>query len=82
MSDKELLELSVMHQDNRINKFGIHAAQIKQQEEQMPGFVSMEAGLGGNASGSLSVGIMAVIIICSLSIFIFLVVLGIYKYRK
>lgn len=81
-SDEERRDINTIHTNRGLDGYGIKAAASSQKEELMPGIVSMENGLGSASSGGFSSGIMALIIICSVSIFIFLVVIGIYKYRQ
>ena len=81
-SDEERRDINTIHTNRGIDEYGIKAAVISQKEELMPGIVSMENGMGSESSGEFSSGVMALIIICSVSIFIFLVVIGIYKYRQ
>lgn len=81
-SDEERRDINTIHTNRRLDKYGVKVAESSLEEEQMPGIVSMETGMGTVSSGGLSGGIMALIIICSVSIFIFLVVIGIFKYRQ
>ena len=81
-SDKEQRHINTIHTNRGLDEYRIKAAKISQQEELLPGIVSMENGMGSVSSGGLSSGVMALIIICSVSIFIFLVVIGIFKYRQ
>lgn len=81
-SDEERRDINTIHTNRGIDEYGIKAAVISQKEELMPGIVSMEDGMGSESSGEFSSGVMALIIICSVSIFVFLVVIGIYKYRQ
>ena len=81
-SDAEQRNINTIHTNRGIAKNGVKFAKNNLNEEQLPGIVSMEAGIGSMSSGGFSGGIMALIIICSLSIFVFLVVIGIFKYRQ
>lgn len=81
-SDEERRDINTIHTNRGLNKYGVKVAQSSLNEEQMPGIVSMETGMGSMSSGGYSSGVMALIIICSVSIFIFLVVIGIFKYRQ
>ena len=80
MSDKEQLNLNTIYSNRGLGKYDVKYASIK--EKQLAGVVSMEGGFAGVTSNSISGGIMALIIVCSVSIFILLVVIGIYKYRQ
>ena len=82
VSDKERLHIKSIDTNKGFEKYDVNAAESSLEEEQLPGIVSMEGGFAGVSSNSISGGIMALIIICSLSIFILLVVIGIYKYRQ
>ena len=81
-SDEERRDINTIHTNRGIDEYGIKAAVISQKEELMPGIVSMEDGMGSESSAGFSSGVMVLIIICSVSIFVFLVVIGIYKYRQ
>lgn len=81
-SDEERRHINTIHTGRGIEEYGIKAAEISQKEELMPGIVSMENGMGSESSGGLSSGVMVLIIVCSVSIFIALVVIGIFKYRQ
>lgn len=74
--------MNTVYTNRGLEKYEIHAAKSKLNQEQLPGIVSMESGFGAVSSSGLSGGIMALIIICSVSIFALLVVMGVYKYRK
>lgn len=82
VSDKERLNLNTIYSNRGVEKYDVNYAKSSLKEEQMAGVVSMEGGFAGVTSNSISAGIMALIIVCSLSIFILLVVIGIYKYRQ
>lgn len=83
LSDKELRRLSVIHKNRELEKYNIHAVKSNLEEKQLPGFVSMEGGFDSASSDEgLGGGVMALIIVCSLAVFIVLVVIGIYKYRQ
>ena len=82
MSDCEKLVVRVPQEELRGRRPNLHAADTSLKAEQLPGAVAVEANVGTASSGSLSASIMAVIIICSLSMFVLLVVLGIYKYKR
>lgn len=83
MSDREKLVVRVPQEELRGRRPNLHAADTSLKAEQLPGAVAVEANVGTASSGSLSASIMAVIIIiCSLSMFVLLVVLGIYKYKR
>lgn len=84
LSDVELRHLSVIHANRDMEKYNIKAAKSSLEQEALPGYVSLEGSFGSESSdgGSLSTGIMAVIIVCSLLVFIVLVVIGVYKYRQ
>jgi len=84
-SDQERRDINTIHTNRGLDKYGINAAESSQKEELLPGMVSLENGMGKEEeeeAGGFSSGIMALIIICSVSIFIFLVVIGIFKYRQ
>lgn len=81
-SDEERRQINTIHTNRGFDKYGVKVAQSSLDEEQLPGIVSMETGMGTESSGGFSSGIMALIIICSVSVFIFLVVIGIFKYRQ
>ena len=81
LSDKERLHVNTVHTNRGLEKYDVNVAESNLAEEEMPGIVSMEEGFGSRSNG-FSGGIMALIIICSVSIFIFLVVIGIFKYRQ
>ena len=83
LSDVELRHLSVIHVNREMEKYNIHAAKSSLEQEALPGYVSLEGSFGSASSGDgLSGGIMALIIICSLLVFVLLVVIGVYKYRQ
>ena len=82
LSDKERRHVNTVHTNRVLDEYEIHAARSSLKQEQLPGIVSMEAGFGTVSSGGLSSGIMALIIICSVAIFVLLVVIGVYKYRQ
>lgn len=81
-SDEERRHINTIHTSRGFEEYGIKAAEISQKEELMPGIVSMENDMGSESSGGLSSGVMVLIIVCSVSIFISLVVIGIFKYRQ
>ena len=85
-SDQERRDINTIHTNRGLDKYGINAAESSQKEELLPGMVSLENGMGKEEeeeeAGGFSSGIMALIIICSVSIFISLVVIGIFKYRQ
>ncbi|XP_015759200.1 PREDICTED: LOW QUALITY PROTEIN: calsyntenin-1-like [Acropora digitifera] len=84
LSDVELRHLSVIHANRDMEKYNIKAAKSSLEQEALPGYVSLEGSFESESSdgGSLSSGIMAVIVVCSLLVFIVLVVIGVYKYRQ
>lgn len=82
VSDKEQLNLNTIYSNRGLGKYDVKYAKSSLKEEEMAGVVSMEGSFAGVTSNSISAGIMALIIVCSLSIFILLVVIGIYKYRQ
>ena len=81
-SDEERRDINTIHTNGRLEEYEINAAESSQKEELLPGMVDLENGMESESSGGFSTGVMALIIICSVSIFIFLVVIGIFKYRQ
>jgi len=82
VSDKERIHINTVHTNRGLEKYNVKAAESEFRQDELPGIVSMEAGFGSASSSGISGGIMALIIICSVAIFSFLVVIGIYKYRQ
>lgn len=78
------VELNVLHKEIKYNK--PHNAQKVSREQlqydALPGAVVMQANIAGTASASTSSGVMAAIIICSASVFVALVIIGIFRLRK
>lgn len=81
-SDAERRNINTIHTNRGFKKSDIKFAQNSQKAEMMPGIVSVEAAMGKTSSSGLSSGVMAAIIICSVAVFAFLLVLGIFKYRQ
>ena len=90
MSDKERLSLSVKHAKPRRRPmkahygvpqrpFNLKAVKDTLNEEELPGAVTVEKAA---SKSGLSSGVLAAIIVCSVSVFIFLVVLGLYRLKK
>lgn len=80
-SDDERLELSILHRARQLRPFNLEAVKETLSAEELPGAVSVEDEAVSKTS-SMSTGIMAVIIICSASVFIVLVIFGVYRLRK
>lgn len=80
-SDEERLELSILHGTRQWRPFDLKAVKETLSAEELPGEVSVEDEAVSKTS-SMSTGIMAVIIICSASVFIVLVIFGVYRLRK
>lgn len=81
-SDEERRDINIIYINRGLDEYGIKVVASSQKEEFMLGIVFMENGLGSVLLGGFFSGIMALIIICSVFIFIFFVVIGIYKYRQ
>jgi len=88
MSDKEKMSLSLMSEKKDINKvhkaiklhpFNFDAVKDSISAEELPGAVSVTKVA---AKSTMSSGILAAIIICSVSVFVFLIGIGLYRLKK
>ncbi|KAK3717508.1 hypothetical protein QZH41_016840, partial [Actinostola sp. cb2023] len=79
MSDKERLTLLHGERAQRTRSFNVNAVRETLKAEELPGAVSVDTIVTKN---TVSSGVLAAIIVCSASLFVFLVVLGIYRLKK
>lgn len=88
MSDKEKMSLSILHDKKPLQKihkavklhpFNFDAVKESLNAEELPGAVSVEKVA---AKSTITSGVLAAIIICSVSVFVFLIVLGLYRLKK
>lgn len=88
MSDKEKMSLSLMsdkkhfnraHKAIKLHPFNFDAVKESLSAEELPGAVSVSKVA---AKSTISSGVLAAIIICSVSVFAFLIVIGLYRLKK
>lgn len=83
MSDKEVINLSILkpkfHEAIRLRPFNLEAVKESLSAEELPGAVTIEKVAVKN---TVSSGLLAAIIVCSVSVFVFLIVLGVYRLRR